>query len=765
MAVLDTWRLRGDDAPYRGYPMPGGGSSLTLARTTVSLIVGSLIAPVVVVALLALALLDLPLSGDLPEELPGLESRITRVYDGTGAEMAVFRRFDTALPVEPEDIPQVLKDAVVAAEDRRFYQHQGVDARGLIRALRADAGAGEYQQGASTITQQLVRLAYTDDRSPTIRRKLKEAVLAREIESQFTKDEILFKYLSRIYLGGGNYGVGAAAESYFRKSVSDLDLSEAALLAGLIPAPSVLDPLTNPTGAESQRRGVLQVMEDEGMISAQERDDALDRPLTLIQEGEQVDNLTATVVHPPAPALMKYPYFTDYVRRYLIARFGEETVYTGGLRVETSLDPRLQGLAEASVTKTLQGTPAGVEMAMVSIDPRTGLVRAVVGGRDFGKSNVNLALGDCSAVPPVEVTPNEQVPLCIDGGGAGRQPGSAFKPVTLAAALDAGRKSTDVYRGPGEYTYPNCRGEGCTVRNTESGSYGSLSLAQATAYSVNTVFAQLILDVGVKETAQMANKLGLTMIDAEGNLPSGEPYGPSLTLGAAEVSPLDMAAAFGVFSARGQQFPASPVVKVTGPDGKLLEDNTNRRPKRVLAQAVADEMNSVLTGGIEFGTGVGAQIARPGGTAGKTGTSEGFGDAWFVGYTPELSTSVWMGYADSRKALENIKGVAKVFGGTLPAATWKDYMSQALAGVPLSKFPLPPRAIRPAPATASTPSPAPVAPTDPNAPATTVGPSPSPTGTVPYVPFVPAPDTTVPTVPPGGFVPPPLVPGPAGGNP
>ncbi len=759
MAVLDTWRLRGDEQSSWGAPT--GGSSLTLARATVALLVVSLIAPLVVVSLLALTLLDFPLSGDLPPELPGVESRITRVYDSTGAEMAVFRRFDTALPVAPEDIPQVLKDAVVAAEDRRFFQHNGIDARGLLRALRADASSGEYEQGASTITQQLVRLAYTDDRSASLDRKLREAVLARELESQLTKEEILFKYLSRIYLGGGSYGVGAAAESYFRKPVSELNVSEAALLAGVIPAPSVLDPRLNPLGAERQRQQVLAIMAGEGMISNQQRDEALARPLTLLREGGEPDPQT-TVVYPEAAPVVKYPYFTDYVRQYLIARYGEEKVYTGGLRVEASLDPRLQGLAEASVTKTLQGTPEGLEMAMVSIDPRNGLVRAVVGGRDFAKSNVNLALGNCDAVKPVEVKPDEQVPLCIAGGGGGRQPGSAFKPVTLAAALDAGFKTTDVYRGPGEFTYPNCSGVGCTVRNTESGSYGSLSLAQATAYSVNTVFAQLILDVGVKETAAMANRLGVTMIDPEGNLPSGEPYGPSLTLGAAEVSPLDMAAAFGVFSARGQQFPASPVLKVTDSDGKVLEDNATRRPKRVLTQVVADQMNSVLTGGIEFGTGVAAQIARPGGTAGKTGTSEGFGDAWFVGYTPELSTSVWMGYADSRKAMENIKGVSKVFGGTLPAATWKDYMSQALAGVPLSTFPLPPRAARPAPAQASTPSPAPVAPVDPNATVPTTLPTdytiypPFPTDTLPpYVPPV-GPPITFPTP----YVPPPFIPSP-----
>ncbi len=697
-------------------PDPGGPSSLTLARITVSLLVVSLIAPVVTVAMLALVLLDLPLSADLPDEIASVEARITRVYDSTGAEMAVFRRFESGVPVQPGDVPEVLKQAVVAAEDRRFYQHEGIDARGLVRALRADAGAGEYQQGASTITQQLVRLAYTDDRSANLSRKIREAVLARELESRLSKQEILFKYLSRIYLGGGNYGVGAAAESYFRKPVRDLDLSEAALLAGLIPAPSVLDPRINPTGAEGQRRNVLEVMADEGMISGAERDQALARPLTLVREGAEID-AGITAVHPQAAQVVKYPYFTDYVRQYLIARFGEEKVYTGGLRVDAALDPRLQAEAQAAVTKTLQGTPAGLEMALVSLDPRNGLVRALVGGRDFAKSNVNLALGNCAAVTPVEATPRtaQEVPLCIPGGGAGRQPGSAFKPVTLAAALDAGRKSTETYRGPGEYTYPNCSGVGCTVRNTESGSYGSLSLAQATAYSVNTVFAQLVLDVGVKETAQMANRLGITMVDPEGKLPSGDDYGPSLTLGAAEVSPLDMAAAFGVFSARGNQFPASPVMKVTGPDGKVLEDNTTRRPKRVLAQAVADEMNQVLTGVVDFGTGAGAKIDRPGGTAGKTGTSEGFGDAWFVGYTPELSTSVWMGYADSRKAMENIKGTARVFGGTLPAATWKEYMSKALTGVPLSTFPLPPRAVRPAPKPSNTPSPAPLPPVDPSA--------------------------------------------------
>ena len=228
------------------------------------------------------------------------------------------------------------------------------------------------------------------------------------------------------------------------------------------------------------------------------------------------------------------------------------------------------------------------------------------------------------------------------------------------------------------------------MKNVESGSYGSITLREATENSVNTVFAQLVGDVGIKETAEMAHRLGITMVSPDGNQPNGEPYGASLTLGAAEVSPLDMAAAFSVLAARGNQWAATPVVKVTDARGQVLEDNSKRPPKRVLAENIADNVNDVLKGVITSGTGKGADIGRPDGSAGKTGSADLNRDAWFVGYTPALSTSVWMGYSDSNtRSLYNIKGVSKVYGGTIPASTWKAFMGEAMKGRPPSDFPEP----------------------------------------------------------------------------
>ncbi|HWI03751.1 MAG TPA: penicillin-binding transpeptidase domain-containing protein, partial [Acidimicrobiales bacterium] len=250
------------------------------------------------------------------------------------------------------------------------------------------------------------------------------------------------------------------------------------------------------------------------------------------------------------------------------------------------------------------------------------------------------------------------------------------------------------YSGPGTYRIPGCGGNQCTISNVESGSYGSISLKQATAYSVNTVYAQLIEDVGVAETAEMAHRLGLTMVDPEGiqrlGENAGDSYGPTLTLGAAEVSPLDMAAAYGVFAARGLQFSATPIIKVTDANGKTLEDNTKRQGRRVLAEAVADNVTDALKGVINNGTGTGANIGRPDGSAGKTGSTDDNADAWFVGYTPALSTAIWMGYSDSNtKSLRNIKGVSTVYGGTIPASTWKAYMGEALKNAPAADFPKP----------------------------------------------------------------------------
>jgi penicillin-binding protein 1A len=426
-------------------------------------------------------------------------------------------------------------------------------------------------------------------------------------------------------------------------------------------------------------------MLQQGRITPVQHGQARSERLFIAATADEKPSGPATVVHPLELQSATEPYYVDYVRRFLVGKYGSDLVYRGGLKVETALDPKLQTQAEDAVKKALTGTSPPLEMALATVEPGTGFVKAMVGGRDFAKSQVNLALGNC---PDAYEAPKDGSPICVSGGGSGRQPGSAFKPFTLARAFEEGIGPGRVYSGPGTYTYPNCRGNGCTVGNVESGAYGSIPLRQATQLSVNTVYAQLVLDVGVKDTAEMAHRLGVTMVDAEGNQPNGgEPYGPSLTLGAAETSPLDMAAAYSVFANRGVQMSATPIKKVTDANGKVLEDNTKRTGKRVLAEAVADNVNDVLKGVLTSGTGKGADIGRPDGSAGKTGSTEDNADAWFVGYTPALSTAIWMGYSDSNtKSLRNIKGTSIVYGGTIPASTWKEYMGAALKGAPPADF-------------------------------------------------------------------------------
>ena len=641
----------------------------------------TVILPLVVAGTALSAYLFLPLpTPELPRPNPGVEaSRITRIYDVTGNETGLLRKFDTKIPVQQSDIPDVLKQAVVATEDQRFYSHSGIDIRGAIRAFWADVRGRAIVQGGSTITQQYVKSVYTGGER-TFARKLKEAVIASRLDRKMDKDEILFRYLSNVYFGGGAYGAGAAAESYFKKPVNDLTLSESALLASLIRAPSQLEPRGHPAEAEAGRVRVLGEMLHQNRIGQAQYDEAVQQRVVLVGTDPPPDG-PATLVQPLELQSATEPYFVDAVRRYLSARFGDDVIYKGGLRVETSLDPRLQDLAEAAVGESLDGTSSPLEMALVTVEPSTGFVKALVGGRDFAASQVNLAVGNCAVRSVVR-----DAPVCLAGGGTGRQPGSAFKPITLAKAFESGIGPGRVYSGPSAYTFPNCAGD-CTVHNVESGGYGAIALRQATAYSVNTVYAQLILDVGVPETAEMANRLGLTMVSPDGIRPDGEPYGASLTLGAAETSPYDMAGAFAVFANRGMQQPATPVVKVTDADGNVLEDNTQRKPRRILSEAVADNINDVLKGVVQYGTGTGADIGRPNGTAGKTGTSENFGDAWFVGYTPHLSTAVWMGHSDSReKPLRNIKGTGIVYGGTIPARTWAAYMGEALRNAPQADF-------------------------------------------------------------------------------
>jgi penicillin-binding protein 1A len=664
-----------------------------MRRVVAVSVVVSMLVPILVLDVLAAAVMSVSLSGALPAPQPIVGSQITKVYDANGAEIASFQQFATNLPTAPGDIPQILKQAVVASEDRRFYQHRGIDPKSVLRALWADLNGGHYAQGASTIDQQYVRLVYGGT-ARSLNRKLREAILAGRVDAQLSKDEILYGYLSRAYFGSGAYGVAAAADTYFRKPVRDLTLSEAALLVSVLPAPTSFDPRLDAAGADQRRREVLGKMASQGVITSEQLAQA-DSERVVLADTPAAPGDPITVVYPARSQQSAYPWFVDYVRRYLVARFGADVVARGGLTVETSLNPLMQAQAQAAVGATLKGTQPPLDMAMAVLDPKTGEVKAMVGGRDFTQSQVNLALGSCPAT--TGPTPADQ-PVCIGGGGSGRQPGSAFKPFTLATAFAKGFDANKVYDGPSTYTFPSslCHTIGCTVKNVESGGYGAITLRKATAFSVNTVFAQLVQDVGVTATAQMANRLGVTMVNPDGKDQSGHPYGPSLTLGTADVSPLDMAAAYGVFAVRGQQYPATPVTRVVAADGTVLEDNQSRVGTRVLPTMVADQVNDVLKDVVGYGTGTAANIGRPDGTAGKTGTTESFSDAWFVGYTPDLVASVWMGDTNGRHPLVNIKGLPQVFGGTLPAQTWHDFMTAALAGTPVDNFvPLTPPVVPP----------------------------------------------------------------------
>jgi penicillin-binding protein 1A len=420
-----------------------------VVRTLGVFFVCSAAVPIAVTVTVLAAFLFLPLPAALPQPRAGVESRISHIFaidaKGKAVEIGVFRKFDQKIPVNRADIPLILKQALISAEDRNFYKHGGVDLRGSFRALWADLRKQGVVQGGSTLTQQYVKNAYTD-KDRTITRKVREAILASQLDRQFDKDEILFRYLSDVYLGEGAYGVGAASETYFRKPVNQLTLSEAAMLVGLIPAPSYYEPRGNPQGAESKRQLVLKFMLEQGYIDQAQHDQAVAQPVWLAVQGKPPGPVT--LVYPPLQQQTQFPYFVDYVKKYLVARFGADKVERGGLQIQTTLDPEMQKDAEASVANALKGTAPPLEMALAAVEPPTGYVKALVGGRDFYNTTatygqVNLALGFC---PPKSKYPEPQFrievkPACWDdpdsltqGGGSGRQPGSSWKPFVLAAA-------------------------------------------------------------------------------------------------------------------------------------------------------------------------------------------------------------------------------------------------------------------------------------------------------------------------------------------
>jgi penicillin-binding protein 1A len=622
-----------------------------LLKAITLLAVTAVVVPVTTAGTVLASFLFLPLPASLPEPRASVDSKVSRVFDASGAEIAQFRKFEITKPVKESDIPDVLKKAVLAGEDRRYYEHGGVDLRGTLRALWADLRHGGTVQGGSTITQQYVKNTYVGSER-SISRKVREAVLASQLDRTYSKDEILFKYLDQVYLGEGAYGVGAAAQTYFHKAVNDLTLSEAATLAGLIPAPSFYEPRGNPDGAENKRKLILQHMLEAGFITDAEYQAAL--PFRVYYGVPVAPGTPITNVFPRDRQRWGDPFFVDYVRSYIEARYGEDALYNKGLQIYTTIDPEMQQAAEQEIAKTLDGTSRPLEMALVSVEPGSGFVKAMVGGRDFyaqdPKAQVNLALG-------------------------GFQPGSTFKPFVLAEALEQGVSPDKTYSGRDSIDV-----NGYIVHNFGAESYGQLTLREATKKSVNSVYVQLMRDVGVEPTMDLARRLG----DARAVFKPGV-NNLAVALGVVDASPLDMASAYGVWANRGLRASPTPIVRILDADNHVIEDNSKPKTTRVMREELADTMNEILQGPLgPGGTAGGKGIGRP--AAGKTGTTNDNWNAWFVGYTPQLSTAVWMGHNDGNHPLSNVKGVRGVTGGTWPARTWQAYMKRALDGAPVVQF-------------------------------------------------------------------------------
>jgi penicillin-binding protein 1A len=570
------------------------------------------------------------------------------VYADNGAFLGSIPAEKNRQPIALSQMGGWMAKATVAIEDRRFYKHGGVDYKGILRAAAKDLGAGRIVQGGSTITQQLVRNLYIS-RQRTFKRKIKEACLAIKLARHRSKNWILGSYMNAVYYGNHAYGIEAAAQTYFSRRASTLTLDQSALLAGLPQAPSVFDPIHRPLDALDRRDQVLSAMLENGAITRRQFASAIeDRKLHLLP-GKLYSRI-------------REPYFFSYVRDQLIAEYGANTVRTGGLKVYTTIDPRLQVAARKAIVGTLYSRtdPAS---ALVSIDPRTGAIRAmtaVTPGRSGNQFNLVAQ--------------------------AKRQAGSTFKMFVLAAAVNEGINPQTTYYTSAPFRYqPDPLTPAWNVTTYDHTYLGSTSIENATLHSDNTVYAQLTLDVGPAKVAAMAHRLGVRspLTTKEGA------YVPSLGLGAIPVSPLDLASAYATLAAGGIHSKPMAIRKVVLGNGKEDTDAGWGNPdrKRVISAGVAYVVTQILEQNMQSGTGTGAYFGRP--SAGKTGTTDNYADAWFCGYTPNLEATVWIGYPRGEIPMLSVHGIA-VSGPTLPATIWKSYMLKAVGRTHPADFKEPP---------------------------------------------------------------------------
>lgn len=584
----------------------------------------------------------------------------SRILDAQGRLITTIAE-ENRQSVTIEDIPVSMQQAIVAIEDADFWEHNGVNPKAIARAADANVESGTVSQGGSTITQQYVKNALLND-DRTLARKVEEATMAMAMERAYSKQVILEQYLNTIYFGSGAYGVEAASREYFGIPTRELSLVQAAMLAGAVQSPSKWDPRRNPDATVGRRNLVLQRMNEEGYISAEQRLAAAAEPLVVVPDS----NPQESPVHYPAP------HFVEEVKHWLLSEsnaLGEsqaeryDNLLRGGLTITTTIDLDVQAKAEAAITGILpnQGVnPRMPDAALTSIEPRTGFIKAMVGGRDFWGDHPYAKLNLAE--------------------GAGRSTGSSFKPITLATALANGVPADKRFNAPSAASF---RIPGGTW-NVKGGGIGSGTMAECTVVSSNTCYASIILDadVGAEATVEMARKLGITQTELDAV--------PAAVLGANNATVRDMASVYATFANGGIHVPPVYVTKVERSDGTVLYEHPHSQSK-VLEPEVARQINDILPGVINApdGTGRRANINRPAG--GKTGSAQNNTDAWFCGYTPQLATAVWVGFSETRPGRDGTERLVSmvpgntpitVFGGTYPAQIWAAFMNSALEGLP-----------------------------------------------------------------------------------
>ncbi|MDI6716075.1 MAG: PBP1A family penicillin-binding protein [Actinomycetota bacterium] len=586
--------------------------------------------------------------GAILSDLPDLKNQgevqnwqTTKIYASDGTLLTNLYYEQDRIVVPLSEVSKYLQQAVVAIEDQRFYKHKGYDPEAIMRAFVANLSSGHVVEGASTITQQYVKNTIIT-REKTFDRKIKEAALAYQLEKIYTKDQILEKYLNTIYFGQSSYGVETASLKFFGKRAKELSLAEAALLAGIIKSPNNFSPYTHPDKARQRRDLVIGKMLELKFITPEQAKQVISTPIQ---------------VKPISKPSTIAPEFVDYVKQELIKKYGENVVFKGGLRVYTTIDLKMQKYAEEAAWSTLN-LPHDPSAAIVAIEPQTGFIKAMVGGRGDQKIKYNLV--------------NSHL----------RQPGSAFKTFVYVTAIENGMSPFQTYESsPAKIKISPT--QIWDVDNYVEGSGGPpLTIREALVRSVNTVYARLIMDVGPSKVVETAKRMGLTgQIDPHPAIAlGGLTYGPS---------PLDMASAYSTLANAGKHCKPVAIIKVTDSSGKVLEEY-KPNPEQVISEATAYIVTDTLQDVIRRGTGVRARINRP--CAGKTGTASEYRDAWFCGYTPELSAAVWVGYPNGQIPMLNVHGI-RVAGGTFPAQIWAKFMSKALSGLPIHDFSKPKKGI------------------------------------------------------------------------